>query len=111
MRQDVVGINEQAINKLIMDIYDCADRINIILNSIDDIVAGTSSYFVNESANNFRRKFEQLKLNFPTVNYNIKSYAEDLTKLKNSYSNIIDDAKHIVKKNIDLIPFDDIEIL
>lgn len=111
MRQDVIGINEQAIEKLILDVYDYADRINNILNAMDDVVQGTTSYFNDDSSNNFRHKFEQLKINFPIVNHNIQTYGEDLVRLKNNYFNTVSDVTQIVKKQTANNPMEDIEIL
>lgn len=104
-------MNEQMIDKMILDIYDYADRINSIFNSIEDIIVGSSNYFVDDVANDFRYKFEQLKLNFPIVNYNIKSYADDLVKVKRSFSTATSDLTNIVKKKTNEVSIDDIEIL
>lgn len=111
MKQDVVGINEQILDKLILDIYDYADRINRTLNSIEDVVAGSSSYFNDDVANSFRYKFEQLKLNFPMVNHNILSYANDLVKVKRNFSDTTSDMIYTIKKKTNEISMDDIELL
>lgn len=98
MEQNVVGVNEQVIDKLILDIYDYADRANIILNSIEDIIDNVPSYYVDSCSNNFRYNYEQLRQNFPIVVNNIKSYASDLVKVKNSFINNNDAASQLVRK-------------
>ena len=110
MGQNVVGINEQAIDNLILDIYDYADRINVILNSLEDTFDKYADCFMDASSSNFKYKLDQLKSNFPIVNNNIKSYADDLIKVKNSFVNVSVDMAQLIK-NKALEAEADIEIL
>ncbi len=82
------GIDEPKLDKLIIDIYDYADRIKRLLNEVDDLVLETSNFYYCNEADEFRKKFEVLKSSFPSVNRNIISYAEDLISAKLKFNNI-----------------------
>ena len=98
MNANTVGINEQKIDKLVLDINNYAERINNVLNNMEDLVNSTNSFFLEEVGNEFRNNFKQLSSNFPTVKTNILSYSQDLIKVKLNYQktvvNIVDDLKY-----------------
>lgn len=88
MRYNEIGINVDSIDKLILDIYSYAEKINKTLNEIASIVDDTKAFYQGENATNYRRKFDDFKTNFPIIDGNLKGYADDLIKLKNRYKNI-----------------------
>ena len=85
---ELFGINEQKLNELVLEINDCAARINTKFNLIDGLVSDTSSYFKCESADAFRSNFEILKENFTVVNKNIVTMSNDLVKVKTRISTV-----------------------
>ncbi len=85
------GVNEEKLDKLVIEIYDYADKIKLILNEVDDLVASTNNFFICDSGTDFRNKFNTLKTNFSIVNGNIISYAEDLVNAKISFQKIDSD--------------------
>lgn len=100
MRYNEIGINIDSVDKLILDIYNYAERVNKTLNQISNVVDQTKSFYVCDAADNYRNKFNSFRTNFSIVNKNLISYAEDLIKLKNRYQNISDDMTQIVRKQI-----------
>ena len=100
MRYNEVGINLDSIDKLILDIYNYAERVNKTLNQISDVVDQTKNFYAWESADNYRNKFNSFRTNFKVVNKNLISYAEDLIKLKNRYQNMSDEMTQTIKKAI-----------
>ena len=86
MQHEINGVNESKLDKHIMEIYESADRINKIFVKISALVNDTSNYFVCETADSFRKKFENVKSNFSIVNSNVLEYANDLVKVKNNYN-------------------------
>ncbi len=84
---NVVGINEQKIDKLINEIYFYSNRIKMVLDQADSIVENTNSFYDCESAKMFRSAFEKYKRNFNIINKNILSYSDDLSSVKNFYRN------------------------
>lgn len=100
MRYNEVGINIDSVDKLILDIYNYAERINKTLNQISNVVDQTRNFYVCDAANNYRNRFNSFRTNFNVVNKNVISYAEDLIKLKNRYQNIDDNMTQSIKKAI-----------
>ena len=91
------GINEIALDKVIVDIYDYCDKLRFILSQINDLVAGTSDYYKCSEADAFRRKYEIFSRNFPTLLDSVISYAEDLVGVKTNYTRINEDITTLVK--------------
>lgn len=85
MESRLAGINEDKIDRLILDIYDYADKVNSIFNRIDELVDSTKDFYNCESAELFRNKFLEFKQNFKVVNENILGYAGEITSAKNNY--------------------------
>lgn len=100
MRYTNLGINVDGIDKLILDIYSYAEKINLTLNQISNTVDGTKTFYNSTTSTEFIKKFRELESCFSAVNVNIKSYAEDLTRLKNRYQRIDEDLTQRVKLSI-----------
>lgn len=98
MRYNKIGIDVDSIDKLVLDIYNYADKISKTLNQISEVVDRTKSFYVSSASNDFRNKFNSFSANFPTINKNIVSYADDLIKLKNRYQTIDEDLTQTVRK-------------
>lgn len=81
------GINEEKLNKLILDIYDYSEKINNTLNSISDLVMKTKDYYNSKEAELYRKKYDDYKTNYVNIIKNINSYADDLLTLKRKYIN------------------------
>lgn len=97
MRYNEIGINVDSIDKLILDIYSYAEKINKTLNEISNIVDDTKTFYQCENGTNYRRKFDDFKTNFVIVDGNLKGYAEDLIKLKNRYNKIDENITNAIK--------------
>lgn len=100
MRYTNIGINVDSVDKLILDIYNYAEKINKTLNQISDIMDQTRNNCLLDEINILVNKFESFKANFPVVNKNLISYANDLIILKNKYQNIDMDLTQKVKMAI-----------
>ena len=75
-------------------------RVNKTLNQITDVVEQTNNFYNCESAQKYRNKFNDFKTNFSIINTNLKSYAEDLIKLKNKYQNVDSNVTETIRKAI-----------
>lgn len=91
----ISAINEEALDKLVVEIYDYAGKIKSILDSVEDIILGTEPYFNCEIGETTRNKFKMLSSKFTAVSDNVISYAEDLVQVKTSYYKISDDLSQI----------------
>ncbi len=100
MKVNTSGINEHQIDKLTIDIMEYADRINKVLNQIQELVNSSGLYLNSESGNTFRENFKLIEKNYQTMNQNILSYARDFVKVKAIYRNqILNIADRLTKKN------------
>ncbi len=95
----IVAINEQQINKLILDISDCSNRIKIILNKINDLVLETRSYYNCTSADKLRAKYELFSSNYNTIIQNLMSYGNDFSLLKKKCALNMDDLSVKIRKD------------
>ena len=84
---EISGISEVGLNKLITDIYDYADASNRIINQINDLVYSTSEFFRSDSGDLYRKKFSRLCEEHSTIKNNILSYTSDFANVKAHYKN------------------------
>lgn len=82
------AINEQLIDRLILNLGDYAERSNKIINEINSLAASTKSYYECENGDKFRTRCEQITSEKNTLNKNILSYTNDLVRLKEHYKKI-----------------------
>ena len=97
------GINDQKIDKLILDIYEINEKVRKTLDQISETMEKTKTSWKSSEANQLRNTYDNFKTNYNIIVKNINSYAEDFTKLKNSYKrNDIEMGKKIKLYMIDL---------
>lgn len=94
---NATAINEQLVERLILNLGDYAERSNRIINDINSLAAGSKSYFDCDAANKFRNKCEQITSEKNTLNKNILSYTNDLVRLKSHYEKISSETAAILK--------------
>jgi len=85
--EDLISINEEAIDKLVLNLYDYSERINNILNQINDLMNYSSTYFKGQQSNEIIKKYNDLQTSIVNVKQNISSYPADLIKVKNRFRN------------------------
>jgi hypothetical protein len=95
---DVFGINEDKLGKLILDIYDYVERINMIINSVDDIMNDIEQNFKVSDKNILIKKNLYFRDNLINIKNNILSYADELINVKKGYREISQDVASTVKE-------------
>ena len=89
--EDSSGINAIKMDQLIIDINDYNEKIKKTLNDINDLVDKTKTYYSSKESTAF---FEM---------HNIKSYADDMVRLKGKYSKVEADMVDNIKlESIDI---------
>ena len=83
-----IAMNEAGMDSLAIETMQVARAANDYLNRIIAIVEDTKKYYKSESGDEFRRRFNEFKLNFPIVVQNIENYAYSLKKAKSNYQNL-----------------------
>ena len=81
MSNEIIGIKEEKLKKLILEIYDYRDKISKILETADILVNETKNYYKSEDGELYRKKFAIFANNFDIMLKNIKSYADDLERV------------------------------
>lgn len=89
MGNNVIGINETEINKLITEINDCSNKIKNIFQQINDQISNTKNFYDCKSATTLRNKYYILNDDYIVVLNNLSSYSRDLLNLKLKYVNNI----------------------
>jgi len=97
-RNEVNGINNDLLDKLIIDLTKYMDSINSIFNSIDEEVNKSYELLPSPVVETFKLTYEVIKENYSLVNYSIQSYCTDYAKVKVAYSNRDFDIANQVKK-------------
>lgn len=100
---NISGIDDEKLGYLVLDIYDYVDRINQVLNQIDEIMLLSDNYFKCESADKIRNHYKELKDNFPILKENIMNCSESLIKVKHQYTNIDSELKKVALQGINKI--------
>ena len=93
MNDVVVGINEQKLDQLVLDIIDASTRIKSKLDKIEMLVDETSTFYNCSAADNYRSKFNDFKSNFSIVNKNFIDMSNDLLNVKLSKRLVEEDVK------------------
>ena len=82
---EINGINDNLLDKLIADVGSSADELLEILNKIDDEVSEAQKCVNCSSFVYFKEAYEGINPNYKIVNSNILSYGVDYAKVKEAY--------------------------
>lgn len=85
VNNEINGINNNLIDKLINDVGSYADDLLFILNSIDDNFNGAMNYINCDISVSLKESYEGISSNFKPVNSNILTYGTDYAKIKQAY--------------------------
>ena len=101
--EDNSGINVLKMDQLIMDINDYNEKIKKTLSDISDLIEKTKSYYSSKESTSYVAAFNNFKTNNDIILKNIKSYADDMVRLKGKYSNVESEIAGMIKlKKIDI---------
>lgn len=103
---DLMGINEERIKKMVLNIYDYAEQINTILNSIDDAISEASKCLIIDGNEILQKNFSSVKNNFVYVKSNILSYADELLKAESDYLRTSEEIAIDLRKAAENIDYD-----
>lgn len=95
------GINEEGIDKLVIDIYNSAESVHKIFDNISNLIEQTSDYYQTDNGDELRKKFNNFKINFDIINDKLLKYADGLASIKMKYQDLSFDVATNVKTNTD----------
>ena len=87
----IIALNEAEIDKIMLDIVDCSNKVRAIFNKIDDVFEHVNDCYKCTSATTLYNRYRQLTENYSIIINNIMSYNSDLLSLKKKYKNSFDD--------------------
>ena len=94
-----IFIVESEINKHMMDIIDCSNKVKSILNKIDDQMTMLKKHYSCSAADALFRQYEEYIENYEIVVNNLLSYNTDLMSLKKSYASTFSDLTQKLKSD------------
>ena len=102
----VVAINENELNRLILDINDFTIKVKKIFDEMESTIDGINSYCNCDFATRYKKSFNIFKLNFTIMVNNLLTYKKDMQNLKFRFSsqesilsNVLNDEAKKVSKN------------
>lgn len=95
----LVGVNEDKIDKLVLDIYDYIERINNVLNNMENEMDKTASCFDCSAGRDLRSRFNEQKSMFPIIRENFMKDAELLIKVKSRTGDFSKELAGKIKNN------------
>ena len=86
-----IAIVESEIDKKMLDVIDCSNKVKSIFNKIDDAIEKLKSEYQCAAASTLYNQYEQFNDSYSVIVNNILSYNSDLMALKRRYATSIDD--------------------
>lgn len=97
MNKGLKGININELDKLIIEINNRLELINVNIRKIDAIIQEAS---ISKMTSNLRVEYESIKLENKKVVANLMLYRDDLYKVKSLYENIDYESKLLLNKEV-----------
>lgn len=88
---NTISLVESEVNKYMLDIIDCSNKIKAILSKIDNQMQILRTHYSCSAADSLFRQYEEFNENYEIVVNNLLSYNTDLMSLKKSYASISSD--------------------
>jgi hypothetical protein len=80
--EDVIGVNDENMNSLILEIGNERDSISNIFNSFEDSMSHVAECLKCPAGETIVRKFQDIQKNFSQITNNLDVYGEDLIRAK-----------------------------
>lgn len=95
--RDTIFMVEEDINKHMLNIIDCSNKVKSILSKIDDQMFLLKKYYSCSAADLLFKQYEEFNENYEIIVDNLLSYNTDLMSLKKSYASTFDDLTQELK--------------
>lgn len=93
----VCGINDATMKTTILKCYSTSEELRKRFDEVENIMYNLKDFYSCSGATELFQKFDDFKLNFATVANNIDVYGDDLTKVRNNFHKMIDEAAEIIR--------------
>lgn len=85
INNDINGINNDLLDKLISDIGSYNDDLLLMFNDIDDEFHGALKHIKCDVSRSLKESYEEISNNYKIINSNISSYVTDYANVKQAY--------------------------
>lgn len=100
------AINEDGLDKLVLDIYNSAEMVHKIFDNVNELIQQTSDFYQTNISEKFRMKYNDFKINFELVNKKLLGYADELASIKMKYQDLSFGVSQDIKTNMNNISND-----
>ena len=107
MEQNTIGISEDKIDKLVLDLYDYIEKRNNIFNNITNEMDQVSTILNTSAGRTLTAKFNNQKAMFPIVNDNLVKITELLIATKQKTIDFSKDLASQINKNAGMVEIPD----
>ena len=98
MNAESIAINEVELDKYMLDVIDCSNKVKALFNKIDDAMENLKASYQCPSADELYKQYEEFNDNYQTIVSNLLSYNSDLMSLKKKYVGAMDNlTQEIIK--------------
>lgn len=105
---NTIGINENLMDNMILDLKDRIDLCSGLLNEIEDSANHSLENYNSYDKNLLKQKWQNIKSNYPTLLSNLETTTNDLVRAKNGYkvvdkvatTKVINSKEKIVMKEV-----------
>lgn len=100
---NIIGINEEGLDKVVLDFYNYIEIINKKFIEISDIVEKLNNDFQSDCGTELLRKMNNSITLFEEVNTKLTNYADELSNVKMKYQDVSSNiANDTIKHSNDL---------
>lgn len=104
--KNVKGIVVAELDKHMLDIIECSNKIKAIFNKIDDQMEILKTHYSCSGASTLYRQYEEFNENYPIIVENLLSYNTDLMTLKKSYASSFSELSNKIKSDAAMLTAD-----
>lgn len=93
------GINEEGLDKIVIDFYNYIESIKKIFDNINEISDNLESNFQSECGDELKKKIDGIRVSFLYAQDKLKRYADELSNVKLKYQDFSSDLSSSITKS------------
>lgn len=103
---NISGINEESLDKLVLNFYNYIETIDKNFDNISDVIEKLESSYNSDCINELLKKMSNSQNLFKQVNNKLFNYVNELSDIKLKYQDISDNITTIIRKKEDILTDD-----
>ena len=98
---NVTAINEEAIDKTVLDLTSYIERVKSTLIRADQTIDDTANFYNSADGKDLRRKYSIFRDNYSVLIENLNSYVEEIKAVKFNFKDMTEGLSREIVKNAD----------